>query len=276
MSCDNHLKDQRGQAAIEYVLLLVVSVSLLILLMFQIFKPMQAFLQAYMGTYVQCLLEYGELPNLSSDSPGPADSECEAKFEDFTLADGRPPKGGGAGSGRGDESGDGDQESNQAGGSGGRTFAGSGGTGSRRTINTSGRQATAGTESGSQNNTVEVQNGGGFYNTRSSSSASSSTSTSQRRQIIIIEDRLSPGQKKALAKKKEEKRSPVSVGEATEGRGPKKLVVNPPEPKPPVAEEDQEFTLGNFVKILIIAAIIIAIVIFVGGQILQMSKSDSN
>ena len=39
------------------------------------------------------------------------------------------------------------------------------------------------------------------------------------------------------------------------------------------ASGDTSFTVGNFIRIIIIAAIIIALVMFLGGQVLSITKS---
>ncbi|MNL36311.1 hypothetical protein D3C87_1583850 [compost metagenome] len=53
----------------------------------------------------------------------------------------------------------------------------------------------------------------------------------------------------------------------------KKMAVKKPEPKTQVEAEESGFTIGNFIRIIFIAALVIALVIFIGGQALQMSKS---
>lgn len=83
-----------GQAAIEYILILVVTVAILLMLLMQLFRPMQMFVQAYMGDYVECLLETGELPSLGGESQIQDDS-CNARFEAVSLSKGRPAVSGG-------------------------------------------------------------------------------------------------------------------------------------------------------------------------------------
>ncbi|HPI40080.1 MAG TPA: hypothetical protein PLJ21_04705, partial [Pseudobdellovibrionaceae bacterium] len=74
--------NQRGQALTEYILVVVVTVAILIGLASQVFTPLQKFLQGYMGSYVECLLETGELPaTLGGDYESAATSECRAKLD---------------------------------------------------------------------------------------------------------------------------------------------------------------------------------------------------
>ncbi len=42
-----------------------------------------------MGSYIECLLDEGELPRLGAESS--PDSQCDQNFESFSFAEGRPP-----------------------------------------------------------------------------------------------------------------------------------------------------------------------------------------
>ena len=53
----------------------------------------------------------------------------------------------------------------------------------------------------------------------------------------------------------------------------KRLILTPPEKKQDSKEEGFEWNFGQYLKFALILAIIIAIVLFIGGQILQISKS---
>lgn len=266
---------QRGQALVEYVLILIISVSLVIALMNQVFKPFGTFIESYMGSYVGCLLEYGELPTLGSqdESPVDEDSECNSRFEAATLSGGRPPRPGQEGGGRSQNQRNNRERSSSE--RGGGTYAGSASRGGSSGINRRGPQT--GVESGparAPGKTVEINlssgSGGAYFN--QSDSSSSSVRVSENRRYIAVTG-LSDAEKKKLEQKAEGKDKTLITGETLTPK-PKKLSVKPPEARislPP----DEPFTLGNFMRVLFIAAIIIAILVFVGGQVLQMSKNDS-
>ena len=101
----NSLLNKRGQAAVEYILLLVITVSL-VMGAKKAFSSLDKFINHYIGEYVICLMEYGELPSLGvSDSTQKkhmdgAGKSCDEEFAGFTFEDGRPPTGG-SGSSRG-------------------------------------------------------------------------------------------------------------------------------------------------------------------------------
>lgn len=282
----NKHKGQSGQATIEYVLMLVISVGLVLMLMMQLFTPMQKFLDNYMGLYVQCLLEYGELPSFGGESVVTEDSECNAKFESFSGGNGRPPKNG-SGSGSDSEKADGSKDgsgssdgsavgssgggSGGGGGGGGSSYAGSASRGGGRVIRTS--RGTRGMDSGGDGKTVEIAldggGGGGYF-----------TSNNGNRIVVVKKsraiamDRIPESVKKKLEKDKNGGKSAIIAVDSGVGESkPKAFALKPPEKKVQIEEDKTEFSIGNTLRIIFIVCIVLVIVIFVGGQFLQMSKS---
>lgn len=279
--------NQSGQAVIEYVLMLVISVSLVVLLATQIFTPFQNFLKAYIGDYVQCLLEVGELPSLGGEDTRVADEGCNAKFEAASISDGRPSKGSGSSGSNGD-SGSGSDSSNSSkssrsssdssgsSGSGGKNAGSSSRSGGRSTmLSKNGPGGMDGASGGSGKTTeIPLEQGAG---------SSSGFFTTGNNQVIYVRrtDKttsigiagLTDAERKKLEKKDiaNKQRTVASDGEG--GPAPKKLVVKPPEAKTTLAQEGTGWSIGNFIRYLFIACIIIVILIFIGGQALQMSKS---
>jgi hypothetical protein len=95
----NRLSRNSGQALIEYVLILIITVSLILALIAQVFKPMQTFVQSYMGDYVQCLLETGELPSFGYADAAIKDEGCAKKFGAASWNNNATPGTGAGGSG---------------------------------------------------------------------------------------------------------------------------------------------------------------------------------
>ena len=52
-----------------------------------------------------------------------------------------------------------------------------------------------------------------------------------------------------------------------------KFIVKPPPAKVFLDKEDEPFSLGNIFRILFIVAIVVVLVLLIGGQALQLSKS---
>ena len=262
----------KGQAAIEYILLLVIAVGLLIALTSQIMKPFGAFMDNYMGAYLQCILETGELPSLGNDDDTALKDEgCNAKFDAATLAGGRPPSAGTSTS-------SGSSEPEGRGSSSGSSYAGSASRGGSRLTSGSGGGSAgvdgAGAGSDGKKTVVGEEGSGGSSNGYLNLSRGETTTIIRRRakQMTLGSDRLSAADLDALKKKQEKEKNdkPVIVGESNQ-RGPKKIPVKTPPPRE-IASEDVDFTIGNFIRIIFIAGIIIALVLLLGGQAMQMSK----
>ena len=83
---------------------------------------------------------------------------------------------------------------------------------------------------------------------------------------------LSEDEKKKLAKKADGGNKVIKL---SDGRMPasKKSLVKKPEAKAAIEADDEPMTIGNFIRFLFIAALVIALLLFIGGQALQMSKS---
>ncbi|WP_253715788.1 hypothetical protein [Bdellovibrio bacteriovorus] len=263
----------RGQAVIEYTLIMLVTVAILMALSQVLFKPFGEFISNYMGKYTACLLEYGELPTLGTTAGSQVedDSECNKRFEGGTITAGRPPRSDGQGS---SSSGSRTKTNNNRGSTASEksSYAGSSSRGGSSNININ-RRPSSGVESSSRKSgkvvEIALENGGagGFFGNKNGNSYA----ISQRKTSSIAITGLTEAEKKEL-EKKAEGTAGMTVASESVRREKKKIGIKPP-PKPIIQEEDKPFTIGNFIRYLFIAALVIALVIFIGGQALQMSKS---
>jgi hypothetical protein len=276
------LTNDRGQAVIEYVLLLIISVSLVLMLVYQIFKPMQQFVQGFMGDYVACLLETGELPALGGDDTAAADKGCTSKFNN--VAGNTSGSKGSGSSSSGSSNSSKDQNSSGSKNSSGSdssssgsnsTYAGSSSrNGGRYVSNSRGaRRGMDGRSSDSQGKVVEIALEGGGAGGFFSKSTSAGYAEVGRKVASVPVTGLTEDEKKKLEKKAGAGNKATMV--AGDGFTPavKKMAVKKPEAKAALMKEDEPLTIGNFIRYLFIAALIIALVIFLGGQALQFSKS---
>ncbi|UOF00470.1 hypothetical protein [Bdellovibrio reynosensis] len=245
-----------------------------------IFKPFGDFINNYMGKYTACLLEYGELPSFSAQNPSPVeeDSECNKKFADATLTAGRPPVNSGKGSGSDSSksnkgSGSSDSSDSSSSSSSNSTYAGSNSRRGGSYINR--RRPSSGVEGGSKaanGKVVEIAldggANGGFF--RASNNNTRSIGPGRKISSIAITG-LTDEEKKKLAKKADGTGKTIVTNDGI-SQPPKKTIVKKPEAKVEIQEE-KPLTIGNFIRYLFIACIVIALVIFIGGQALQMSKS---
>lgn len=82
--------DERGQGVIEFLLVLLLSLTVIGGVVYQFATAFGFFSEQYFGGYLTCLLETGELPTLGNEN-GTAAGECDAEFQPFSLSNGRPP-----------------------------------------------------------------------------------------------------------------------------------------------------------------------------------------
>jgi len=266
------LRNQRGQAIIEYILILVVTVALILGGMYQLNTAFKSWANNYFGNYLACLLETGELPTISG-SGGDA-GLCNEIFKPFTLADGRPlvsgytpPEGGGGGNSGGGAREGGRPGASRAGGGGGggsyggRPFPSSFGKGSRKTPGQAGgKKGASATYTGSM---AASDYGSGAGGSRNKINMGVKGRLDNR---FAFQDERERPQKRSVAGST---RKPGETGE----KAPRTRVKRSEVKKSDAAEADTGLNLPNFIRILIIAGIVIALVMFLGGQALQIGKS---
>jgi len=266
------LNNQSGQGIVEYVLILVVTVTLVLGGLYSLNGAFKSYANNYFGNYIACLLESGELPNIQGS--GGDGGICNEIFKPFTLADGRPlnldyqpPEGGGGSSGGGAREGGqagssvGGGRGGGGGGSGGGSFSGgSFGKGGRKTPARGNRRGTTSTYTGSM----------------AASDYGSGSSGSTRRARVAVKSRLDNRFAFDEERERPQRRSVASSGRKVAGEGTdnKRIRVNPADlKKTREAEADTGLSIPNLLKYLIIAGIIIALIVFLGGQGLQINKS---
>ncbi len=260
--------DQSGQALVEYVLLLAVTIALILGLANQVYKPFGNWLQDYMGAYLECLIDIGELPSLGYDA---SSGECNSKFQPATAANGRPPKPGESTSNSGRRSGSGNSDEN---GSGGGSVAGGGRrSGSQSRGFPVGSKAGADSTASTSNSAVITEKlpESNYFRLRSSGYTVAGSQTrigaNGIQGIITVEQKKieKRGQKAFTAGRLQE-------GDSNNQRA-KKLVVKPAERKAASEEPNPSWSFSEYLKFGLIFLIIVAIILFLGGQILQISKS---
>jgi hypothetical protein len=274
---------QDGQAVVEYILVLIVTVGLVLGGVYQLNSAFKAWAKEYYGDYLACLLETGDLPLIDG---GTGDSGiCNQLFKAFSLADGRPlataggttfspvnpggantspaqegPRGGGFGGGSG---------------SGMREGAGGSGSGTNSLNNSWARSSAgksgngkSGSGSGSGNSASDTGDTSvsKFGNIRTNSKAAEKKERLDTH--FAFDTDREPKQDRVLASTR---KSPPP-----EGQSAGKLIVHAKRIKADSSSggDDSSMSFGNLLRYLIIAIIVIALAVFFGGQILQISNAD--
>lgn len=268
------LASESGQGIVEYILVLVITVAIILGFMWQFSDTFRTWANNYFGEYLACLLETGEIPSIGGLGGG--SGICNQAFEPFTFTAGRPPKngeggasGGGGGSGSEKSGGSGDEKVAYASRVGG---GGSGSSTSRFRANSMSDSAGGGSSSGGSTKAKEDK----AYTGSTDSSMPGSIYTQQDGPRVVKMKTVDRGF--AFQREKEEKEkasSGIAVKapkDQTGSRSERMLVKRNTASK----EEDipdSEMSFGDYLRFLIIAAIIIALVVFIGGQALQVGKS---
>lgn len=262
---------QSGQALVEYILLVVVSISLILALANQLYKPFNKWLENYMGAYLQCLLDAGELPSLGYTAE---EAICNTdKFEPATVLGGRPPS-----DGRGPTGGEGnpDNSPNRPSSSAGSGSSnGSGGSSSSRQL---GFQTGTGGADGAAAGTSEAE-GEGASEGRSSTRFFRAGATGYNQiganktfQYEAITGAMAAERAKQV-KKSEQSRTVASASDLSSEKRGAKFRVEPPPPKAQEVTSDPPWSIGKWLRMVIIVMIIVAAILFLVGQFSQLSKS---
>lgn len=243
--------------------MLVVGVFIIIGLLYQLNSAFKTWANNYFGDYLTCLLETGDLPSIGG-SPGDS-GICEQFFTPFTWAGGRPRSGGDQQAGEKDQGGPGRGASERGGGGGGspvRYNSGGGGGFGRSgpgTPTRAGRKIEGST--GSTGNTSASGYGGGYTYYQRPNTQLPKSKLDKKFAFQDQRERQLPRALASAAKKDEGGvRGAIKLKQ-------KKLV------KDAGVGEDAGFSLGNFIRMIIIVCIVLALLLFIGGQVLSISKS---
>ncbi|HRO66360.1 MAG TPA: hypothetical protein PL182_02215 [Pseudobdellovibrionaceae bacterium] len=263
---------------IEYILVVTVSVIIVLGLAQRMYKPLGDFIEGFMGTYVACLLETGELPILGANTSG--SGECKIPI----MGAGDPLDGGASSPGSQTNSNskppdDGDKVTNDRGGndsgSGGGGGGGRGSGSSRRfTVGAGTASGDGGGGAAGRKIVIALEGGGsGSFFGNQSGGGSGSIYRRGSRYVAVTGSMAQEAQER---QEREANRSITQkVDGGTGGTQKKKMAVVPPPPKSTALLEDEikGIDYSQIVKYILIAGIIIILLALIGGQALQLSKS---
>lgn len=283
------LFNSTGQALIETVLVTIISVSMITFFVATAYKPMGKFFTNYLGDYLGCLLDSGELPAKGSYGGGGASaSVCDAQFQPFTVAQGRPPlnNGGsgsnfmsnsnsrgssGAGAGKSAQSGAGDSQSS-GGASGNSSSSRSGGP---KFIERS--QAAADSASAEGASVVGSLSGartaGNFRPTGPNLITANDRNRDQVTPYVGIPGWLNEQDKNAIGQRRAREESRlISQQENPDNEKNEKIKMNP-QIRKVAAETDEEirWSFGQLLKWGFVIALVLFIAFIVGTQLRQIS-----
>ncbi len=260
------LGSQSGQGITEYILILVVTVAMVLGGMYQLNNAFKTWAQNYFGNYLACLLETGELPTISG-SPGDS-GICAEQFEAFNFGEGWKPKPNGVSDGTSESSGP-----SRATAESGRVASGYFPSSGRFSGGRSGGSDSSGrvvsrfgaSETPANTGSTAVSNYGNGY---SALNRRLNTQVKYRldNNSVMRDDPEAPQKSKVISTKRSD--------ETTSKAGSARMKLKAAGLKRDTTNSDEGgLDFGDLIRILIIVAIILALILFLGGQALQVSKS---
>jgi hypothetical protein len=279
---DHILEGNSGQALIEYILMVVVTIILLVGLTFAFFTPLQDFLARLNNTYIKCLLETGELPRVGTDAEG----ICDAEIPSFEAKDIPGGSGIGASSGGSNTAENEKGESSSADGDSGTDASGSGsGAAAARAASRKSSLIRDGlrTRGGAkpelgQGKTTNIpvdrfEAGEGFQSSNPNSQISSRNRQKARK---IDLSGLTEYDRRKIENEKDKSRSIAVDSESFTQTRNKKLIVKPPEAKKMEETEDSQTDFGYYFKIFFFIIILLFIIILMGTQAMQLTNNSDS
>ena len=250
---------------LEYILILVVVVSLILGGIYQLNTAFKSWAENYFGNYLACLLETGELPSIGG---APGDSGvCNQLFKPFSLAEGRPLRTGANQQQESAEQGDGggarERRAGASGQQGNYTVVRSGG-GAFRAAGGGGVRRRGAGSAGAKTGSTDASDYGGGYSSNVGVQQAPVRKTLDTRFAWERDDQERATRKVANAPKR-----PGEEGQRLPSIRMKKSDLK----KDGQIAPESEMTFPDFIRILIIAAIVILLLWYLGGQAMQIGKS---
>ena len=258
------LRSDSGQALVEYILILVVVITLAIALMTRFSKPFAKWAQFYIGDYIECLLDQGELPALGGSN---AVTDCEPKSNFTEDGGGKYGTKGAGGKGAGGAS---ESNSKSKGSSAGRILRSDAG-GKFKELRIGGMDGPSGD---SKVSSAEAENrqqkSQEYFRGRSPIRIDGAKGSRAFGFTGVLQGEVDK------IKKREQKVQKVTstLGDEYSSPGQKKFEFTVKERKPTEADlTGGDWSFGKLIRMLLIILIAIALVLFMGGQLMQISKS---
>jgi hypothetical protein len=261
-------RNQAGQAVMEYTLLLIITLSIFAGLSTQIFPSIKKITDFYLGTYTNCLLDYGELPNIA----GGTVSDCDQ----LAAADGYGPGAPGGGA-----AGANNQQAQQQ-AAAARRRAQAAASAERAAANRRSAQHSSGrqreeddlsTRKGADavGGNENVTNMGSVDRYRTRYAGGSGLRDPKRIRVVSVRGFLDDEREKILGRQERISRTDADSGVNLK---PKKFQLKPPDRKPTVVSEEMGgFSFGNILRIAVMIMIIVAVLYLMAMQINSITKS---
>jgi hypothetical protein len=274
-----NLGSRSGQAMVEYILLLIISVTLLFLAK-NLFSNLNTYMNQYVGGYFRCLMVYGELPQLGISDKDLTRSSGKCSIQ-YKTSDKLALQS------------DGKSIGNTTIASKGSTKASASARGSGN-LNSTKKTKKKNGESGERDSSASSSSTDypmNIKNTNSDYSTADSEAGGRSQSIPLVDSTPDSSKTRKIPLSKEEQQSKMNVGdqilkspkskkiaEIEDDYGPNRVrKIIPPAPRDIANINDadnEQVGFGFYLKWLIIAGIGIALFILLGSQVMNYRNSD--
>ncbi len=278
--------NSRGQAIIEYLFTLIVTIGIIFGILYQFSNAFQTFASNYFGEYVKCLIQEGELPKLEVKQTDGVPTVCEQAFQPFTFTEGRPPRndGNGQNAGNNNQASQNDRDQRFKDGrpkrrtqAGGGSGSGSGRSGGGPPSLSSNRSRGSVGNSNKNRNKKDKQiivEGAGDSGYRGSKNNKKNNLTQLRGKNKNVVARYSIKDDSQEQNKQKVKANTKKVAEDNSITPKKSFRMTASQKSSEIKIDDTQWNFGDFIRYLLIAAILIVLVFVLGSQIVTAKKSQ--
>lgn len=257
--------DQKGQALVEYILIVLISLAIVITISFKTIEPFRQWASIYLGSYIECLLDEGQLPTLGSGEPA---GSCDEEFEPYSFDTGRRQIASGSTSSRSSgSSGNNPPSSNR----GGRTAVGS--NNARDTGGTSSLSSDA-SQSNEKKQTLGPDSPDNFLSSRGGQNISRNTSASRTAGQTMSIENLPESARRGLPRTGSKSTGVGTLDPDSDPTGARKTLIIPARDKKKSSfnDEIEPWSFGRIFRIAFIVLIIALLVLLIGLQVQQIQK----
>lgn len=260
---------ESGQGALEYILLVLITMVIILGLVYEFNYKFKNFLDNYFGNYIACLLETGELP-------GTTGGTCASEYQTISDQTGKQLLkfgNGGASSSSTSSSKTSSSSSNTPRATGeaissnsGQTsnFNNSGGSSSGGKALRSNVNGAAGKKDANAMGYQTLYGAGGAYD----KNASTGGNSGDKKYYMTVGDDADASNGKASVSKTDKKSNNNNALK------PKRVTQDAFRKIANTGDvQETPFTFGDFIRWIIIGALILIIIIFFGGQLMQIMRS---
>ncbi len=267
------LNNQSGQVMLEYILVVMITVAIIIGVVYQFNDAFKSYAENYFGNYLACLLETGELMS-AQGNPGANGQSCAATYKPFSLSDGKSLAQNASGSSG--KSGSSSSSSSLSQTSRPTKSENESSSASNIPVRSSSASQSSGSRGSNQGSVDDDFSKKNARYTGSSGSSIPGSALNSKGGNAGANNRYLEGEFYVDRRGKDSEERTTNLVKVSSPTGTKvgdrMLVRKKGISKDLAIQDGEEWSFGTYLRFLIIAAIVITLLLLIGGQTLQITK----